>query len=364
MQVQKYLKEFGVEALKNEFGIKVKEYEEGLLVLNYDQINSPKSHPIVKECRSLILDKDFNVVSRSLDRFFNIGEVPESQEHIDMQKATLFEKVDGSLIKIYNWKGAWYVSTRSTAFGESTVNGFDLTFKDLVFKALDVKDDAYFQKICGFYLDKRVTYICEVTSIENRCVKSYLGYSLYFLAGRINETGEYVGLKFQTVDNCTWFGMKFPKQYSFESIESCIQAAKELKNLDEGYVLYQDGIPVCKIKSPAYCAVHLIKGEGLSPKRIAELVLTGEQDEYLTYFPEDKPFIQPYVERLESLLNDTQDLFDSLSCLGTQKDFALAVAGSKVSSALFQMKKTGKGVKEVWNLQNPSYKVKLLLEYV
>ena len=75
MQVQKYLKEFGIEALKQEFGIKVKEYEEGLCVLNYDQINSPKSHPIVKECRSLILDKEFNVVSRSMDRFFNYNQL-------------------------------------------------------------------------------------------------------------------------------------------------------------------------------------------------------------------------------------------------------------------------------------------------
>lgn len=364
MQVQKYLKEFGLEALKQEFGIKVKEYEDGLIVLNYDQINSPKSHPIVKECRSLILDSSFNVVSRSFSRFFNLGEVPESQSHIDMSKATLFEKVDGSLIKIYNWKGTWYVSTRSTAFGESTVNGFDLTFKELVFKALDVKDDSYFQKICGFYLDKRVTYICEVTSIENRCVKTYTGYSLYFLAGRINETGEYIGLNFQTVDNCTWFGMKFPKQYSFDSIESCIQAAKELKNLDEGYVLYQDGIPVCKIKSPTYCAVHLIKGEGLSPKRIVELVLTGEQDEYLTYFPEDKPFIEPYAETLAWLLEHTQSTYEAVEGIESQKDFALAVKGSKASSLLFTMRKLKLNAKEAWDKQTDSYRVNTLLEFV
>jgi hypothetical protein len=364
MQVQKYLKEFGIEALKQEFGIKVKEYDEGLYVLNYCQINSPKSHPIVKECRSLILDEEFNVVSRSMDRFFNLGEVPESQEHIDMSKATLFEKVDGSLIKIYNWKGTWYVSTRSIAFGESTVNGFDMTFKELVFKALGVKDDAYFQKICGFYLDKRVTYICEVTSIENRCVKTYSGYSLYFLAGRVNETGEYIEPNFNVVDNCTWFGMKFPKTYNFSSIESCIKATKELKNLDEGYVLYQDGIPVCKIKSPAYCAVHLIKGEGLSPKRIAELVLTGEQDEYLTYFPEDKSFIQPYAEGLQSLLNELQGDFDKVSSICTQKDFALAVKGYKASGVLFKMKQTGKNAKDTFNCQNDSYKLKTLLDYV
>jgi hypothetical protein len=61
MRVIEYLKEYGVENLKQEFGIIVKEYDE-LLVLNYSQLNL---HPIVMECRGLILDKQFNFVSRS-----------------------------------------------------------------------------------------------------------------------------------------------------------------------------------------------------------------------------------------------------------------------------------------------------------
>ena len=75
MKVQKYLKEHGLAKLQEEFSIKVKEYPEGLLVLNYDQISSPKSNEITVECRALILDKDFNVVSRSFDRFFNWKEL-------------------------------------------------------------------------------------------------------------------------------------------------------------------------------------------------------------------------------------------------------------------------------------------------
>ena len=363
MQVQNYLKEFGIEALKQEFGIKVKEYDEGLYVLNYDQINSPKSHPIVKECRSLILDNEFNVVSRSMDRFFNLGEVPESQKHIDMSKAVLFEKVDGSLIKIYNWEGTWYVSTRSTAFGESTVNGFDITFKELVFKSFNMKDEEDFQFSCNQLLDKDFTYICEVTSIENRCVRTYSGYTLFFLTARHNQSYTYYR-RLREVLHVQQLGMHLPETYSFDSIESCIQAAKELKNLDEGYVLYQDGIPVCKIKSPAYCAVHLIKGGGLSPKRIAELVLTGEQDEYLTYFPEDSGFIQPYAEGLQNLLNELQDDFDKVSTIDTQKAFALAVKGSKASGVLFKMKQTGRNAKDTFNCQSDSYKLKTLLDYV
>ena len=77
MKVIEYIKEHGTVKLNEEFGIMVKKYEEGLYVLNYDQINSPKSNDIVKECRGLILDHEFNIVSRSLDRFFNWNEINE-----------------------------------------------------------------------------------------------------------------------------------------------------------------------------------------------------------------------------------------------------------------------------------------------
>ena len=282
---------------------------------------------------------------------------------INMKNTVCYEKVDGSLIKIYNWKNKWYVSTRSTAFGESTVNGFDITFKELVFKALKLKDEDDFQFSCNQLLDKDLTYICEVTSIENRCVRTYSGYTLYFLTARHNQSYTYYR-RLRDVLDVQQLGMHLPETYSFSSIEACIKAVKELKNLDEGYVLYQDGIPVCKIKSPAYCAVHLIKGEGLSPKRIAELVLTGEQDEYLTYFPEDASFIQPYAEGLQSLLNELQGDFDKVSTIDTQKDFAIAVAGSKASGVLFKMRQTGKNAKDTFNHQNDSYKLKTLLDYV
>lgn len=73
MKTIEFLKEHGIQKLRDDFAITVKEVDD-LLVLNYNQIESPKTHPIVIECRSLILDTGFNVVSRSFDRFFNIYE--------------------------------------------------------------------------------------------------------------------------------------------------------------------------------------------------------------------------------------------------------------------------------------------------
>lgn len=357
IEVIKYLKQNGLSKLVEEFAIKIKEYGEGLIVLNYNQIDSPKAHPIVVECRGLILDKEFNVVSRSFDRFFNIGEQPDTQKHVDMSKAVCYDKIDGSLIRLYNYQDVWYVATRGTAFAESDVNGFDLTFKDIVFKALGC-DDESFQAVLNGYLDKGVSYICEVTSMENRVVRRYEGYKLHYLAARNNTSFEYEDWS----SECLSLGMKMPCQYLFGSTQECVDTAKTLNNLDEGYVLYQDGKPVCKIKSPAYCAVHLLRGEGLNPKRIAELVLTGEQDEYTSYFPEDKPYIDPYVITLDILLLDIDALWEASKGLDTQKDFALSVKDFKGSACLFYLRKNGGSVKEAWNKQADSYKVKLLLD--
>ena len=75
--------------LKTEYGIKVKEYD-NFIGLNYDQVNSPKSHPITVECRSLKLHKhDLSIASRAFDRFFNYGEVPDMYKDFDISNSVI-----------------------------------------------------------------------------------------------------------------------------------------------------------------------------------------------------------------------------------------------------------------------------------
>lgn len=367
MQVQTYLKEkadqlgspkLAIEELTKEFAIKVRQYEEGLLVLNYDQIESPKSHPIVMECRALILDTNFNVVSRAFDRFFNIGEAPETQKHLDWNKAVCFDKVDGSLIKIYSWNNHWYIATRGMAFAEGNPNGFDISFRGLVLKALNLDNDEQFQSYCNGYMDKDFTYICEITAMENRCVKAYSGYTLHYLAARNNKTFEFGGFRMAANDN----GMRLPKQWLFSSESDCKEMVDQLKNLDEGYVVYQDGVPIAKIKSPAYCAVHHLRGEGLNPKRISELVLTNEQEEYLNYFPEDRVHIEPYVEMLTSIRTGMEQAYETYSGIESQKDFAIAIKNVKGNSVLFYARKAKCSIQEAWKTQSDSFKLRTLME--
>lgn len=362
METVKYLRQNGLAKLVEEFAIKVKEYDGGIIVLNYNQIDSPKAHPIVMECRGLILDRAFNVVSRSFDRFFNLGEQPETQKHIDMSKARCFEKVDGSLIKIYKWNGEWHISTRGTAFAEAEVNGSPVTFVDLVLKALGYENMKHFRIMANLYLNEDFTYICELTSAENRVVRSYVGYTLHYLGARNNKTFEYGG--YQQEQDAMYFGARIINQYSFESVDECLEVAKHLKDLDEGYVLYQDGIPVCKIKSPVYVAVHNIRGEGLSPKRIAQIVLSGESDEYLRYFPEDEPFFKPYFDAHAAMMKSLAECYEATKHIESQKDFAMAVKDSAYSAVLFQCKKKGSLPSVTFNEQSEQHKIRMLSQFI
>ena len=360
MKVIDYLKENGIKALEQEYSILVKEYDE-LYVLNYNQIESPKTSDIVKECRGLILDKEFNVVSRSFDRFLNYGEAG-CGEDLDITKCSIHEKVDGSLIKIYCYKGVWYVSTRGTAYAESGVSDFGITFKELVYKALQVDNEEDFQFECSNCLFEENTYIFEVTSRENRVVTRYDGYDLWFLACRSNSCGTYIEA---SAINHKRFRAKLPKVYTFNTVDEMIEASKSLPNLEEGYVVYSEGVPMCKVKSPLYLTVHRIRGEGsLSNKRIMQLLLMNEQDEYLTYYPEDQQFFDPVQQAYESLLCRITVVWEESKHLEDKKEFALAVKDNLFSAVLFTAKMKNEHPIHVWHSQADSYKLKVLGTWV
>ncbi len=345
MQVIEYLQKHSSDKLTSELGIKYRPYnldgDTGIAVLNYSQIDSPKTHPIVIECRGLIIDKNtFDIICRPFDRFFNYGEAPETCEDFDITRAIAFEKIDGSLIKIYNYGGTWYAGTKGTAFAESPVNGYEMTFFDLVCSSLGVQDHKEFTQLCDSCLVNNVTYLFEVTSLENRVVKRYDDHGLWYLGARITDTGEDISCTDGALSSVKDLGCKLPEIFVFDTISHCLDAAKELTNLDEGYVLHD---PVSnkrvKVKSPAYVAVHHLRGEGLNPKRVKQLVLTGEEAEYLKYFPEDRDFVDPYVDALFKFECDVIASHKQYKYIEGQKEFALSIKSLPFNSLLFQSRK-------------------------
>lgn len=385
MEVIKYLNkkavtlycEGALEALTSEFGIKVTHNEEyDLYILNYSQIDSPKIHPIVTECRSLVVEflqvgdlniPEFSVVSRSFDRFLNLGE-NGNEDKIDITKMKAYEKLDGSLIGLFYYDGKWLYRTKSMIMPteDMEIDAFGTKWKDKIEEALGSE---YIEEIDirmkNFFNNK--TLILEFTSPYNRIVTQYQDTSITLLAIRDNNTGEYIRnhlILDKTATNCGW---KIPNYFEFNSVDKCKEVVASLPDLQEGFVLYDEfGVPKCKLKNSLYLAIHRLRGECTpTPKRIMDLVFTNETDEYLTYFPEDKYLFEPYINAYEDCYVNYCELEGENRHIESQKDFTLVVKDTPVAPLLFQ-KRQNKDLKfkQMFDKLNNNAKYKMVEKYL
>lgn len=105
LQVQKALRsgKWSPQRLKDELSVSVREDQNlGVVCLNYNQILSPMTNPIVQECRALVLDaKTWDVRSWVFGKFFNLGEGDKISKQFDWNAFKTYEKLDGSLIHFW-----------------------------------------------------------------------------------------------------------------------------------------------------------------------------------------------------------------------------------------------------------------------
>lgn len=307
MNVVNFLHANSLEQLKSQYSIKVKEYaEERLIVLNYTVFSS-ETDPIVKECRSLILTiPDYRIVSRSFDRFLNYNEI--SGDGADVYgggECYAKEKIDGSLIKFYEFNGRWWVSTRGMAFAEGEINkttgtAAPVTYKQAAYEALDISNDDEFQKFCHNYkLNGSYTYILELTGKDNRIITEYNPekYELWLLGIRRNDaTGEYMDLDTSELPNEL---VKKPKVFSFPSMADCVSQANKLTDLQEGFVICNkiSGQPVYKVKSSKYVCYHNTVSNGpLTTRDLLKLIANEDWKEFVAYFPDHSDAVNESFE--------------------------------------------------------------------
>lgn len=248
-----------------------------LILFKYNQINSDFNEEICCEARGLILEEGtWKVVRMAFKKFFNLGESFAAK--IDWDSAVASEKLDGSLISFYWYNGEWRVATNGCIDAEDApCDGAFKTYKDLINRALE-DNPINFNS-----LNKNITYTFELCTPHNQQVIEYKDFKLYFLLARNNRTLE------ECIDfKVAWLnGFEMPKQYPIKgNMEDFKKFVETLGEDKEGIVVKDSGFNRVKIKTETYFQLHHWLNNGnVGRKRIFELLETGEDSEFLAYFP-------------------------------------------------------------------------------
>lgn len=307
--------------------LSIKEDKEGYILFAYNMIESDLSNPIVQECRGLILRPDMTPVCVPFFKFFNVQETNAAT--IDWKTARVQEKIDGSIIKLwYDW--GWHISTNGT------IDAFDA---ELQLQTETIKN--YGDLFCSAInrggefditatLDIDYTYMFEIVSPLNRVVVPYPETKVYHIGTRNNITLEEVDME---------IGVEKPKTYSLATLEECLQSVEHLPFSEEGYVVVDANWNRVKIKSPAYVAAHHLKNNGVVTKaRVLDMIMLGEQEEFLGYYPEYTDLFEKIEFRLSVFMGILQGNWTDHPENVSRKDFALWAGKESVApSCMFSM---------------------------
>ena len=319
----------GLEAL-DEHGIRVAKDDRypNLFNLKYGSVMVDKMSPLVRACRGAVVERvgnKFVLRAYAFDRFFNSGE--GGCHDLDWSNVKVYEKYDGSLIKLFCYNGDWIVSTSGSVAGRSPVGDTDRSFAELFW---DVFAEVGYTRS---QLDAGLCYVFELCHPDNRIVVNYERPELPLLAVRD------VGSDFEEID-LEWFGDRFgfttAASYDFGDLAAVVSAVEGRGADHEGFIL-SDGVGRVKVKSGVYCQLHRVKGN--NDPDFSELYLNDDLDEFLLHFPEYGAKFADHVNFLADANNRVAELVAEHAHL-TQKDFALQVMSSAgdLSGACFAVR--------------------------
>lgn len=258
-------------------------------MFNYNQIESDFSLRIVQEARGCIVDKQtMSFACVGFDKFFNYGEPNAAKLTPPL---TVAAKMDGSIIKLYwnQYTESWSIATNGC------INAFDADLPPnvdnirsfgslfwLTFNRITDGKDSYVALMQGLARNK--TYIFELCSKYNRVVVPWSEPTLFLIGIRDNITLE----ETRVYDDPVFPAIPRPEMFlEIQSIDDAVKIAADFPFTKEGFVVMDRNFNRVKVKGAKYLQVHRLRGEASpSPKRILEMVRTGEHDEFLSYFPE------------------------------------------------------------------------------
>jgi RNA ligase len=237
-----------------------------------------------KTARGLILNKTTGeLVAKPFPKFFNLGEMAETfLTNLPDVPYKAYEKKDGSLGIIFNYKGEWNISTRGSFYSDQAVKGAELL------KKYD------FSKI-----PEDLTVLVEIIYPQNKIIVNYGEKEALVLLGAFWRTSTLEVHHDYLEEISKMSGLEMAKSYDY-TIEQMIALQETLPKDEEGFVVrYSNGLRV-KIKGKEYLRIAKLISS-LSPIALWETMKNGKVDTfYLQQLPEELRIdYEPYVSELE-----------------------------------------------------------------
>lgn len=343
------------------FGVKVRN-EGDLHLFKYDQFEAKFDEPVTHHCRGHIArfsDDGWQLMSRPFDKFFNQveGRCPvfeEDEFNRRLPDMTLVEKADGTCLQLWHDGERWRVSTLGM-ITTSHVQEESYTYEDLFWRTvpLDPNDLA---------LDPDWTILLELCCDENRIVTKYEQNHAVVLGIRNRKTGEYE----QVIENDATFGfwrafhqtvsgdkiaLRLPQfvrpadrgLHSLEDVVAFVEEestkAEQYGEYAEGFVAYENGHPLAKLKNERYLSLHHVGGGdiGHSKNKIVDAFFLGHFDDvYPVLNDRLRSFADELVKVYEGEIERVKEFGAKVGSkkFEARKDYALFVKGAGLNQAV------------------------------
>ena len=247
---------------------------------------------IVKDCGGF-----YKEVCHGLNKFFNMEE-PNAAK-LDWEHGfSVLEKMDGTNIRLWYDEEKWHISTLGTIFADNDEYG------------------VMFKKACGDFnnyvkeLDPSYTYVYELVGPLNRIVVRYEETAAYFICKRHLKTGAESLTSLEAL-RC---GIRAIPTFSVKNKWDAIQLRKKLPENIEGMVVCDSHFNRVKLKTDWYLELHKVKGNGVcNVKRVVKLWQLEGLDDFIAAFPEYNEFVEPIMDEIRTLINDSETAFHFLS---------------------------------------------------
>lgn len=297
---------------------------------------------ITIQCRGLVTNSEGKIIARPFKKFFNYEE--HKPEDIPNEDYVVYEKLDGSLGILFNYKDEWILATRGSFTSQQAIKGKEILNK---------------HDISAWRKDN--TYLFEIIYPENRIVVDYGNEEKLVVIGGIHtETGEEIpdSSLFWTQDS----GFEVVTTYKTWG-EGYDLLKEEISKDKEGYVIrFKSGFRM-KIKGEEYKRLHKILTnvsnrdiwEYLKDGKPLDQILDKVPDEFYNWVKETKHKLETDFAKIENEYNWIYKILSRDEKISGRKIFAEYALKYKHPSILFSMYDNRDYKNIIWKQLYPSY---------